>query len=211
MANTIDRNNLVVYDDSFFWKLALPQVALPLELAMAAAFLATAGHRLAHAAWVPVAGLLAGFAVWTFFEYAVHRWLFHQTGHPALRWIYRRAHLPHHRTRTMDDPHHRALHPTAAIPALLPHFLAATWLGSAGYLWVMGGFTAGYCFYELFHFLGHGTRWAERFGHLGWVRRKQQAHRDHHFHTPNANFGFTTLFWDHLLGTYVSDFGQARQ
>ena len=149
-----DADGVVVYDDSLYWKLALPAVAVSIELTIVGLFLALAVLTGGPAApgrmllWVAL-----GFVAWTGFEYVVHRWLFHQTGHPVLRWIYKHAHMPHHRVRRMEDDNHRTLHPSIAIPALVPHFLLGLWLGADGYVAGTAGFVVGYCAYEWLHYL----------------------------------------------------------
>jgi sterol desaturase/sphingolipid hydroxylase (fatty acid hydroxylase superfamily) len=202
MAWTIDRDGMVLYDDGLFWKLALPIIALPVQLLIGGAFIVLALVRGAAPSAVAL-GLGLGFTLWTLFEYAVHRWLFHQTGNRVLRWIYVHAHRPHHRTRRMDDPHHRTLHPFIAVPSLLPHYVLSAVFGSSG-VWAgaVAGFSVGYCVYEWFHYIAHGTDWPQRLAHVGWIRRKQSAHANHHFEDPKLNFGFTTSFWDRVFQTY---------
>lgn len=210
MAWKTDADGVVQYDDTLYWKLALPGVAILIHVCVGAAFLAPA---LMHARLSPggtLGALAMGFLLWTLFEYLVHRWAFHQTGHPVLRWLYKHCHMPHHRAGRMDDDNHRALHPAIGIPALLPHYLLGLWLGADGYLAGTVGFMLGYCTYELIHYLFHGTEFPHRFNHLGWVRRRYQAHRVHHFGNAQRNFGFTLLVWDALFGTLDLDDRRVR-
>ena len=194
-----DSDGVVQYDGSFYWKLALPAVAIPIHLAVGALFFipAAMGGRTGAL----LSSLVIGFILWTLFEYVVHRWLFHQTGHPVLLWIYKHAHMPHHRARRMEDDNHRTLHPAIGIPSLLPHYVIGLWLGANNYVAGAVGFMLGYCAYELLHYLFHGTGFPQQFNELGWVRRRYLAHRVHHFVNAQRNFGFTLLVWDHLFGT----------
>ena len=196
-----DSDGVVQYDDSVYWKLALPAVAIPIHLVVGGAFLVPAALSGKTSPATLLASMVVGFIAWTLFEYVVHRWLFHQTGHPVLLWLYKHAHMPHHRARRMEDDNHRALHPAIGVPSLLPHYLAGLWLGAHGYLAGAVGFMIGYCAYELLHYLFHGTDFPERFNGIGWVRRRYLAHRVHHFVNAQRNHGFTLLVWDHLFGT----------
>jgi hypothetical protein len=74
----------------------------------------------------------------------------------------------------MADPHHRALHPLIAVPSLLPWYLGTTLVAQTVFPMALAwGFAAGYCCYELLHYLFHGTAFPERYAHLGWVRDRQ--------------------------------------
>jgi dihydroceramide fatty acyl 2-hydroxylase len=203
--DTTDSDGVVLYEDNFYWKLALPAVALPLQGVVAALFLAAAIAHGAPSIIALLTAMVVGFIAWTAFEYLVHRWAFHQTGHPVLLWIYKNAHMPHHRARRMEDDNHRALHPAIAIPALLPHYAIGLWLGADLYVAATAGFAIGYCAYELIHYLFHGTDFPHRWSQVGWVQRRFRAHQVHHFANAQRNFGFTLLIWDHLFGTLDLD------
>jgi hypothetical protein len=65
------------------------------------------------ASWLQAPVLVAlGFFGWTFFEYALHRWILHSRN-PVL---WRVLHKGHHGMRTMEDPNHRIMHPVVAVP-----------------------------------------------------------------------------------------------
>lgn len=196
-----DSEGVVQYDDSFYWKLALPAVTIALHLAVGAVFIGLTLARAPMAVPSVIGLLVLGFIAWTLFEYAVHRFLFHQTGHPALVWIYKHGHMPHHRAQRMEDDNHRALHPAIGIPALLPHYLIALAAGSATYAALAVGFMVGYCAYELLHYLFHGTDFPARHADVGFIHRRFLAHRVHHFVNAQRNHGFTLLVWDWLFGT----------
>lgn len=204
MAIHTDENGMTVYGGRF-WDWARVEVAILIHVATAGGFFAfkaaAVGKPSSGLGWA----LMLGFILWTLFEYVVHRWLFHQTWHPILRKIYVHAHLPHHRTRRIEDPFHRALHPLISVPSLLPHYLWSTFLcdGLAPLVGVCG-FAIGYCVYELFHYVFHATSLPTRLAHIGWVARKHAAHVSHHFTHVQSNFGFTTHLWDRAFGTYVA-------
>jgi sterol desaturase/sphingolipid hydroxylase (fatty acid hydroxylase superfamily) len=139
--------------------------------------------------------LAAGFAAWTLFEYALHRWILHSRN-PVL---WRILHKEHHSMRVMEDQNHRLMHPFIAVPLmggatmLLPH---------AGGPVVFGiGFWIGYVTYELIHWVHHDARLTQSLSRFAYFRRRVVFHHDHHFRRADTHYGFTTGFWDHVFGT----------
>jgi len=126
---------------------------------------------------------LCGLFVFTFIEYAAHRWLFHGNTGP-----FKTGHDHHH-----DDPLGYD-----ALPFFMPPlFMCALGLLFAlaipvGYaLLLAGAIAAGYAAYGLSHVVIHVHR---------MMRRWAGFHNVHHYH-PDANFGVTTGLWDVILGT----------
>lgn len=142
----------------------------------------------------PVAALgtmLFGLLLFSFFEYCVHRWLFH--GAPQ---ILEEGHRKHHEQPLGYD----------ALPFFLPPLGL---LGIAGILILIvpapfafllsGALAAGYAAYGLCHTAIHSLRFRHPLS-----KRWAAIHHIHHYH-PDTNFGVTTPLWDILLGTqYVS-------
>ncbi|MEO7063827.1 MAG: sterol desaturase family protein [Dokdonella sp.] len=132
----------------------------------------------------------AGLLAFSFFEYAMHRWLFHG---PAQ--VFQQGHLVHHQhPRGFDS---------------LPFFLVPlTILLLASVLnWVLptvaflfaGSFAAGYAAYGTSHWVMHAFRFSNPL-----LRRWAADHHIHHFHA-DKNFGVTSPLWDIVLHTrYVS-------
>lgn len=127
-----------------------------------------------------------GFILWTFVEYALHRWVFHRA--------YRKQHWIHH------------IRPAAfvGVPGwqtslMLLLALGACWgsfgLDAGGGLFT--GLAAGYGLYiwahDLFH---HGRVWPG-----GYWARREEDHKGHHAHGKEVNFGVVTPLWDVLLKT----------
>lgn len=147
--------------------------------------------------------LMSGLLLWTFVEYAVHRWLMHQTRTKLLRKIWIATHRDHHRMQAMDDPSHRSLS-VAVSGSLLAGSLAgcAFVFTSVVPLAITAGFALGFWSYETLHFAQHDPR-ISREVQGSWFARRQSSHANHHFERMNANFGFTTSLWDRVFGTWV--------
>ena len=133
-----------------------------------------------------------GLILFSFFEYFIHRWLFH-----GLVRIMAEGHNAHHLNPMGYD----------SLPFFLPAMVLMILTGIFVLLMPMnraflltGTITFGYVTYGLSHFSIHHTSF-----HQSWAKHWSAHHLIHHRHT-NSNFGVTTSTWDVLLGTrYVYD------
>jgi sterol desaturase/sphingolipid hydroxylase (fatty acid hydroxylase superfamily) len=132
-----------------------------------------------------------GAALFSFVEYALHRWFFHARG-------------------TFVAAMHRAHHRSPADPMALPCFSSAA--VSLGLWWLLtplpghdvasfflGGILSGYFVYATLHHVHHSTR--RTAVPLRWLRKSWITHALHHS-CPDKNFGVTTSLWDRVFGTY---------
>jgi len=146
-----------------------------------------AGLRGRHA---PLSGLLvfaSGLLLFSFVEYAFHRWLFH--GPIA---VFEQGHTRHHEQPLGDD----------SLPFFLPPLgmlalagVLALILSPSNALLLAAAFASGYTLYGLCHTVIH----VRRFRSAG-ARRWAGAHHVHHHH-PHTNYGVTTPLWDIVFGT----------
>jgi sterol desaturase/sphingolipid hydroxylase (fatty acid hydroxylase superfamily) len=138
----------------------------------------------------PLALFVFGYVAWTFFEYWLHRAVFHN---PRFRPIWK-AHMAHH--KNPRDVHGLS----APIPIAT---LAFTAVGMAYPAWapLISGFVSGYFGYLLIHWALHFFE-DELQGHppayLAWL---QEKHDLHHHGAPLKWFGLHTFFWDRVFGT----------
>lgn len=132
--------------------------------------------------------VLLGLAVFSFIEYAAHRWLFHgrHTG------PFKRGHAHHHRNPLGYD----------ALPFFLPPLLMGALAGllmlalPADYALLLAGMVAaGYAAYGIGHLLMHVHPFKSAL-----ARRWVAFHDEHHRHA-DTNFGVTSGLWDVILGT----------
>jgi len=133
----------------------------------------------------------AGLFVFTFVEYAMHRWLYHaRTGFAA------ESHHAHH-----VSPRGASSMPCAcgSLGATLLWWLAMPALGKAGASFFIGGMAAGYLYYGVLHHLEHHI--AISTVPRGWAKSRWKVHSAHHA-SRDRNFGVITSLWDHVFGTY---------
>jgi dihydroceramide fatty acyl 2-hydroxylase len=147
---------------------------------------------------VPVSlGLAAGgYALWTLFEYWLHRVVFHfepDKGIGAqLHWIIHGVHHDH-----PNDPLRLVMPPAVSVP--LGTFLFALFYAAFGRRYAAGigaGFFAGYLAYDMIHYYLHHFRPR---GPVGRILRER--HMRHHFQDETRGFGISAPYWDEIFGT----------
>ena len=146
---------------------------------------------------VVLVGLLAGgYAIWTLFEYWLHRVVFHfepSAGIGArLHWIIHGVHHDH-----PNDPLRLVMPPAVSVPlAALVFALLYLAFGSDYAPGLGAGFFAGYLVYDMLHYYLHHSR---PHGRLG--RMLRERHMRHHFQDETCGFGISAPFWDEVFGT----------
>lgn len=140
---------------------------------------------------------VGGLAIWTVFEYAMHRYLFHWKSNAKLvqKFVFL-MHGNHH-----ADPNDRLrnlMPPIVSIP-----IGSAVWgvfvlvLGAPG-TWVLLGFMTGYVAYDVTHFACH--QWPMK-GRLAFMLKRH--HMRHHHVGQHGNYAITALFWDRVFGSLI--------
>lgn len=131
--------------------------------------------------------IAAGVFVWTFSEYAFHRWMYHM-GFP----ITVSGHQKHH-----DEPTAYIALPWMVAPLLfLPiHQVFANFLHLRGFSAFLAGWFGGYILYGFTHHSLHHYKLP-----FAWYRHMQSEHRIHHA-LPDSNYGVTTRLWDKVFRT----------
>lgn len=133
---------------------------------------------------------------WTFFEYIMHRFVFHMVSeNPRLRRLTYMLHGNHHeyprdRQRLFMPPV-----PSLLIASLLfgaMHLL----LGDAAFIF-FPGFLLGYLIYGSLHYAIHAWNPPFKFMKPLW-----RNHHLHHYKSDEKGFGVSTSLWDRVFGTF---------
>jgi sterol desaturase/sphingolipid hydroxylase (fatty acid hydroxylase superfamily) len=138
---------------------------------------------------------LCGMFFWTFFEYTMHRWVFHWIAESerAKKFVYimhgNHHHYPRDRERLFMPP--------------LPSVLLSSAIFGLMYL-VMGqnsfvffpGFLLGYLLYGTTHYAIHA--WNPP---VKWMKPLWRNHHLHHYKDEQKGFGVSTTIWDRVFGT----------
>lgn len=148
----------------------------------------------------PLAGLslvLAGLLVWSLFEYAMHRYLFHwETEVPLLRAFVFLMHGNHH--DAPNDPLRSLMPLSASVPiAAIVWGIFALLFGMPG-TWLFLGFMAGYVIYDVVHYAAH--QWPMQ-GKLAQAIKRH--HMRHHYVDEGGNFSISAIFWDRVFGSKI--------
>ena len=147
---------------------------------------------------LPVAiGLFAaGYALWTLFEYWLHRLVFHFEPDEGLgarfHWIIHGVHHDH-----PNDPMRLVMPPAVSVPLAAGVFGLIYLLAGHDYAPGIGaGFFAGYLVYDMMHYYLHHFR---PHGRLG--RMLRERHMRHHFQDDTKGFGISAPYWDEVFRT----------
>lgn len=171
-----------------------------LVMALIAGLFRLSSRELLDFSWSDLAWLALGVLGWTFFEYAMHRWVYHGTyKNKRLREFVESFHIYHH--RNIQDARVLTAGVLMILPLALltlsPLYFVFSLLSSTGFVPYAVGFIAAYGFYEWVHYLIH--KHSDPRGYLKWITR---YHMHHHDRRWDRCFGNTNSLWDHLLGTY---------
>jgi sterol desaturase/sphingolipid hydroxylase (fatty acid hydroxylase superfamily) len=138
-----------------------------------------------------VVATVVGLVSWTFFEYVIHRWVYHRV--PGIK----RYHDAHH-----DAPLEMIGAPSfvSLVIIMVLCFLPLMPLGFATASGFASGVILGYMGYMLVHHATH--HWELTPG--GWLYEARIHHMAHHFARVEGNYGIVTSFWDRVFGTMVA-------
>jgi dihydroceramide fatty acyl 2-hydroxylase len=159
--------------------------------------LVLAAWELSFAGVLEALGLLvAGYALWTLFEYWLHRLVFHfEPDHglgARMHWIIHGIHHEH-----PNDPLRLVMPPAVSIPlGALVFAVLYLALGKNYAPGVGAGFFAGYLVYDMLHYYVHHFRPRSRVG-----RMLRERHMRHHFQDDTRGFGISAPYWDEVFRT----------
>jgi 4-hydroxysphinganine ceramide fatty acyl 2-hydroxylase len=138
---------------------------------------------------------LAGIFFWTFFEYLMHRFMFHwvSDSERAKKIIYvmhgNHHEYPRDRERLFMPPV-----PSIILSSLI-FFLQYAIIGNAAFMF-FPGFMWGYLMYGSMHYAIHA--WNPPFK---WMKPLWRNHHLHHYKNDDMGFGVSTTIWDRVFGT----------
>jgi sterol desaturase/sphingolipid hydroxylase (fatty acid hydroxylase superfamily) len=138
---------------------------------------------------------LGGIFFWTFFEYIMHRFVFHWTSdNPRIQRISYVLHGNHH-----EFPRDKQRLFMPPVPSLI---IASIVFGLM-YLFLrtytfsfFPGFILGYLLYGSMHYAIHA--WNPPFK---WMKPIWRNHHLHHYKNDHQGFGVSSHFWDKVFGT----------
>jgi sterol desaturase/sphingolipid hydroxylase (fatty acid hydroxylase superfamily) len=136
-----------------------------------------------------------GVFFWTFFEYMMHRFIFHWVSdNPRAQRISYLLHGNHHE---FPRDHQRLFMP--AVPSIIitsALFLLFYAIMQKNALAFFPGFILGYLLYGSMHYAIHA--WNPPFK---WMKPIWRNHHLHHYKSEEKGFGVSSHIWDKILGT----------
>lgn len=154
-----------------------------------------AASVLGFEAWRIALTYLGGMFFWTFFEYLMHRFVFHMVAESekAQKLIYimhgNHHHFPRDRERLFMPPV-----PSLIIAAVI--FLLMYLIMRKNVFMFFPGFMLGYLIYGSMHYAIHA--WNPPFK---WMKPLWRNHHLHHYKDEHHGYGVSTTVWDHVFGT----------
>jgi len=144
-----------------------------------------------------VALVVLGLLVWSLFEYAMHRYLFHWSRDwRPLQWFVFLIHGNHH--ANPNDPLRNLMPPVVSLPiAGLVWSGCVALIGAPG-TWLFLGFISGYVAYDMLHFACHQLPMRGRM-----AAALKRHHMRHHHVDEHGNYAILGIFWDRVFRTRI--------
>jgi len=145
-----------------------------------------------------------GILLWTLIEYLMHRFVFHfdkhLPDHPVALFLHFLTHGVHHylpmdRLRLVMPP---ALAMVLSVPIVSTIYVIMGSIKDAEP--VVGGIFIGYVLYDVSHYYFHNG--IPSISHFRWMKR---YHLEHHYKDYDEGFGVSSMFWDRVFGTKISN------
>jgi len=137
-----------------------------------------------------------GLAVWTLFEYLMHRYVFHFV--PRGEFQERISFLFHGVHHQYPNDKKRLVMPIALslLIGVLLFILSRPLFGNLVWAYA-AGFATGYLAYDMTHYSIHHFKNPKG----KFFKRLWKSHLDHHFRDSSKGYGVSSRFWDHIFGT----------
>ncbi len=151
--------------------------------------------RFGFAPWLIILVFLLGGFFWTFFEYIMHRFVFHLASESSraqkLSYVLHGNHheFPRDRQRLFMPPVPSLI--LASVIFLLMYGIMADYVFMS-----FPGFLLGYLIYGSMHYAIHA--WHPPFK---WMKPIWRNHHLHHYKSDDHGFGVSSHFWDRIFGT----------
>jgi len=138
---------------------------------------------------------LGGMFFWTFFEYIMHRYIFHMIAESprAQKFIYTMHGNHHHFPR---DKERLFMPPVPSLIIASVIFLLMRLIIGLNVFMFFPGFILGYLLYGSMHYAIHA--WNPPFR---WMKPLWRNHHLHHYKDDHKGFGVSSTIWDRVFGT----------
>ncbi|XP_068624772.1 uncharacterized protein Fa2h [Battus philenor] len=142
--------------------------------------------------------VISGTLLWTIFEYAMHRWVFHfnpGTSHTMIK-IHFLIHGIHH--KVPFDGLRQVFPPVPALILAAIVYIAVSKIITYPMIRMIGGLI-GYLCYDMIHYYLHHCSPSAG----SYLYEMKRYHSNHHFLNHDKAFGITSKIWDRVFKTFV--------
>lgn len=136
-----------------------------------------------------------GMFFWTFFEYIMHRFVFHiHSDKPRVQKVIYTAHGVHHEYPRDKDRLFLPPFPSLIVASIIFSLFHLAMRANAFIFFP--GFVSGYLIYGSMHYAIHAMAPPFKFMKSWW-----RYHHLHHYKNDEKGFGVSSPLWDHVFGT----------
>lgn len=197
MAYGQPKGDGTIFKNPFLERFTRTHIAWPLSIfyGFGAVLLGYALYEGFLGAGASILLFFAGLLTFTLIEYLIHRFTFHmEPTNPTKERLTYVMHGAHH--DYPKDKTRLAMPPIVSIVLATIFFLLYRLL--LGYYGIpfTGGFVAGYATYLCVHYSVHAFPPPKNFMKALWIH-----HALHHYQQPDAAYGVSSPFWDHIFRT----------
>ena len=152
-------------------------------------------HTIGFSAVKVISLFIGGLFFWTFFEYMMHRFVFHLVSdNPKMQRISYVMHGNHH--EFPRDKQRLFMPPVPSLILSSVIFLLIYALMGKNVFSFFPGFILGYLIYGSMHYAIHA--WNPRYK---WMKPIWRNHHLHHYKSEEKGFGVSSHFWDKVFGS----------
>ncbi len=192
-----EQGTTALFKNRFLEKLARTHISIPLSIYFigSSVLLYLNFSRGYTTTLVGIGVFFIGFIFWTWFEYFMHKRLFHML--PTNRFKERIQYLFHGVHHEFPRDKTRLAMPPAASILILTALFFSFHLIMGNYVYTfLPGFVMGYSAYLFVHYSIHAFRPPKNKLNVLWIN-----HSVHHYKDDTVAFGVSSPLWDVILGT----------
>nr|XP_039248707.1 fatty acid 2-hydroxylase-like [Styela clava] len=144
---------------------------------------------------------IGGIFMWTFLEYALHRWLFHASPPVSSYWLITLHFLLHGQHHKVPFDKGRLVFPPvpASILGGMLYIILSGILPIPIRHTLLAGVLTGYVVYDLTHYYLHYGNPSKG----SYFYNLRAYHVRHHFQSPELGFGISSRLWDYPFNTLI--------
>jgi len=192
-----DQGTTALFKNPILEKLARTHISVPLTIYFvgSAVMMYINFSRGYTGTWEGIGIFLFGLLFWTWFEYIMHKHIFHMLPtnkiKERIQYMFHGVHHEYPRDKTR-----LAMPPAAAVMILTALFLVFRFTIGTYVFTFLPGFIVGYALYLLVHYSIHAFKPPKNSLNILWIN-----HSIHHYKDDTIAFGVSTPLWDVIYRT----------